>query len=151
MQRALALNPSTGNATMIQSIAADAFRNKRVKLTVYARSKEVETGAYFYFKVDGPDTELAFANTAVELIEETTDWTLYHITLDVPEAAINMDFGVVMLPGQGTLWMDDFNLEVVDKSIPSDAWVARGKLRNPVTKKNYQPNAKAMNLGFEDK
>lgn len=151
LQRALALTPSTGNVTLMQSIAADAYRNKRVRLTVYARSKEVESGAFFYFRVDGEDTVFAYKNTAVDLIRETTEWGLYNITLDVPEAAVAMDFGVVMSPGQGTIWMDDFNLEVVDNLIPSGAGAIRGQSKNPGTKKHSIPNAKAMNLGFEDR
>ena len=151
VQRALALKPSPGNAVLWQSIAPDPYRNKRVRLTVYARSKEIESEALFYFRVDGTDTVLAYARTIPYLIEETTDWTLYHITLDVPVAAINLDFGVVMTPGQGIIWVDDFNLEVVDNLIQSDAMVITGQSKNPGTRKNSISYAKAMNLGFEDR
>ena len=151
IQRPFALKPSTGNVTMMQLIAADPYRNKRVRLTFYARSEGVESGAYFSFQADGKDTILAYANTAGNMIQETNEWTMYHITLDVPEAAINMEFGVQMIPGQGTIWVDDFNLEAVDQNIPSDDWVAPRKLRMAVPKWKFQPNTKAMNLGFEDR
>ena len=151
VQCALALKPSTGNVVMWQSIAPDPYRNKRVRLTAYARSIEIESEALFYFRVDGTDTVLAYARTIPYLIEETTDWTLYHITLDVPVAAISLDFGVVMTPGQGIIWVDDFNLAVVDNLIQSDAMVIPGQSKNPGTRKNSISNAKAMNLGFEDR
>lgn len=151
IQRPLAINPSTGNVTMMQSIVADPYRNKRVRMKVYARSKEVESGAYFFFQANGPDTILTYANTGGNMIYETTEWTIYQITLDVPEATKKMEFGVRMTPGQGTVWVDDFNLEVVDQTIPSDDWVTPRKLRMTVTKWKYQPNAKAMNLGFEER
>ena len=148
--RPLALKPSTGNSVMWQSIDPGPYRNKKVKLTVYARSKEVEAGAYFYFRVDGEDSVLAFRSTGGNMIKETNEWTLYHITLDVPEAAIAIDFGVVMSPGQGTIWIDDFNLEVVGDLIPSGALAIRAQLNSTGKKKHAIPNAKAMNLGFED-
>ena len=151
IQRPLALKPSTGHVIMMQSIVADGFRNKRVRLTVFARSKEVESGAYFFFQANGTDTILTYANTGSNMIYETNEWTRYQITLDVPEAAVKMEFGVKMAPGQGTIWVDDFNLEVVDQNIPSDDWVVPRKLRMAVTKWKYQPNTKAMNLGFEDR
>lgn len=151
IQRPLALKPSTGNVGMLQSIDPGPYRNQRVKLTVYAKSKEVESGALFYFRVDGTDSILPYATTGGNMISETTDWTLYHITLDVPEAAINMEFGVQMISGQGTIWVDDFNLEVVDNSIPSDAMAIRGQSKNPGTRKLSLQNAIAMNLGFEDR
>ncbi len=151
LHRPIALKPSTGNAIMWQSINAGPYRNKKVRLTVYARSEEVEAGAFFYFRVDGEDSVLAYRNSAADLIKETTEWRSYHITLDVAGAAITMDFGVVWLPGQGTIWMDDFDLEVVDNLILSDTQVISGELKYRGTKKkNAIPNEKAMNLGFED-
>lgn len=149
--RPLALKPSTGTVVMLQSIDPGPYRNKKVKLTVYARSKDMEAGAFFYFRVDGEDSVLAYANTARNMIEETNEWTLCHITLDVTEAAIALDFGVVWSRGQGTIWMDDFNLEVVDNLILSEAQVITGQLKYRGTKKRSIPNAKAMNLGFEEK
>lgn len=137
---------------MIQSIAADPYRKKRVRLTVYLKSKEVEAG-FIFMRVDGPDSAVAFANTLNEPIEETIDWTLYHITLDVLEESRNINFGAV-LKGQGILWVDDFSLEVVDRSIPSDDKVATGLMLIKgwkVPKKNYLPNPVSMNLGFEDR
>ena len=151
MLRPLDLKPATGNAVISQSIDPGPYRNKKVKLTVYVRSKDMEAGANFYFRVDGEDSVLAVGGTAVGLVEEITEWRSYSITLNVAEAAISMNFGVVMSPGQGTIWMDDFNLEVVGNLILSEAQVISGELKYRGTKKrNAIPNEKAMNLGFED-
>lgn len=154
VQRALALKISPGSGVLMQSIASDPYRNKRVRLSVYVRSKEVELGggrgASLYFRVDGQDSVLAFFNRFCNLTEETTDWIWYHITLDVPETSVNMDFGAI-LTAQGMIWIDDWNLEVVDQNIPSDDWVAPRKMKGAVTIKNYKPNTKAINLGFEDR
>lgn len=108
--------------------------------------------------VEGADTVLKYANRNREQpIQETTDWTLFQITLDVPENTSYIGFGVWLF-GQGTLWLDDFSLEEVDNSILSDDWVSKGywnslTLRS-VSSRNKQnffhPNATALNLGFEE-
>ena len=154
VQRALSLKPSTGSGVLFQSIAADPYRNKRVRLSVYVRSNDVESregpGPFLYFGVYGTDSVLTYANTMAKMIEETTDWTLYHITLDVPETSVSMEFGMILL-GQGMVWVDDYKLEAVELSIPSDDWIYKQKSPKPVKKMNYRPNAIATNLGFDDK
>jgi hypothetical protein len=47
----------------------------------------------------------------------TRDWRRYEIVLDVPPAAADVAFGA-HLSGPGTIWVDDFQLEVVDPSVP---------------------------------
>lgn len=143
-------NPVYGAGSIIQSIAADPYRNKRVRLTVFIKSKEVE-GAYVYMSVDGLDTSVAYANTYSKLIEETIDWTMFNITLDVPEESRNIRIGATLL-GQGTIWLDDCKLEIVDKSVPSDDIVSTGRIKSgtKIRKVNYLPNATAINLDFED-
>lgn len=143
-------NPVYGAGSILQYIRADPYRNKRVRLTVYIKSKEVER-AYLYMRVDGPDTSVAFANTWAKLIEETIDWTMFNITLDVPEESRNIRIGATLL-GQGTIWLDDCKLEIVDKSIPSDDFIVTGRVKSGTKngKVNYLTNATAMNLDFED-
>lgn len=138
------------SASMAQGIAADPYRNKRVRLTVYVKSNEVGY-AFLYMRVDGPDTSVSFANTFGQPVLETTEWTQYHITLDVPEESSSISFGAV-LNGQGILWVDDYNLEVVDRSVPSDDFFSKGRLNSGKKdpKRTYHPNLTAINLGFED-
>ena len=154
MQRAFALKQLPGSGVLMQSIAADPYRNKRVRLSVYVRTKDVEliegVGVALYFRVDGTDSNLAYAYRNCILIGENTDWTLNHITLDVPETSVLMDFGV-NLKAQGIIWVDDCNLEVVDQTIPSDDLMVSRKMKALFTKKSYKPNTKAVNLGFEDR
>jgi hypothetical protein len=147
--------PIFARYTMFQSISADAYLNKRIRLTAYLKSGEVYfAGIYMNVigVVEGADTVLKYANRNREQpIQETTDWTLFQITLDVPENSRSIGFGVWLF-GQGTLWLDDFTLEEVDNSIPSDDWVIKGywNRERSYIKKNFLPNATAMNLGFEE-
>lgn len=142
--------PSYGTGTIMQTIAADAYRNKRVRLTVYIKSKEVES-ALLHMRVDGPDTTVAFGNTMANIITDTRDWTLYQITLDVPEESRNIIISAALI-GQGIFWMDDCKLEIVDRSIPSDDLIASGAVKSSawLLRMKYQPNPSAINFNFED-
>ena len=145
-------NPSYGAGSLLQFIDANPYRNKRVRFTMYIKSKEVES-AYLWMRVDGPDTSVAFANTWAKLIIESIDWTAYQITLDVPVESVSIFFGA-MLMEDGTLWLDDFRLDIVDESVPSDDVLAKrpvGEAKQKIQKRDYLPNAEAMNLDFENK
>ncbi len=137
-----------GSSGLRQAIAAEPYRNKNVRLTVHVKSKEVAR-AVLHFNVVGTDSLLTFANFFIEPTEENMDWTLSRITLDVPEESQYMLFGVGLY-GWGTIWLDDFKLDIVDKSVPSDDMIISGKLvtRSPAEK--IPLNAAAMNLGFEE-
>ncbi len=138
---------SYGNGFIFQEFAAGIYRNKRVRFTIYIKSNEVEIGV-LWFKAEGPENVLNFGNNHNNLIEGTNDWTMYRITLDIPEETFNVQFGI-MLIGQGKLWVDDCNLEIVNDSIPSDNVVSNeSKVKYP--KKTFPPVPIAMNLGFED-
>ena len=144
-------SPSDGTWFIYQSIAADIYRNKRVRFSVYVKSKEAEY-VNLWFKAEGSEYVLAFANnfTLNTPIEGTTDWTMYHITLDIPQESIMVQFGV-MLCGQGKLWADDCKLEIVDNSVPSDDVVVKGLAPNVKLPKKTNPSYPiATNLGFED-
>jgi hypothetical protein len=135
----------------MQTIDADIYRNQKVRLSVYVRTKEVER-VNLYFNVVGTETLLAFANIIIEPAEEIMDWTLNRITLDVKEESVFFSLGVVLY-GWGTLWLDDFNLEIVDKSVPSDDMIISRKVsqvRKALEKRNFSFNKVAMNFGFED-
>lgn len=137
-----------GSGTMLQSILADEYRGKRIKMSAYAKSDAVMR-AGFYLRVDGPETALTFANTLKNSIEETTSWQLYQLILDVPEEARNIDFGA-MLMQEGTLWVDDYKIEVIPKTGTTDNMTSEESKTRKLPVRNYKPNPKPVNLGFED-
>ena len=61
---------------------------------------------------DGAST-LSFDNMDSRRVRNTTDWTQYEIVLDVPPEATHVRFGF-LLAGDGVLWSDDLNLDVIN-------------------------------------
>jgi len=109
-----------GFGTIMQSFNPSNYLGKRVRLTGYIKSKDVENWAGMWFRVDGPEEgkSLAFDNMQQRPIKGTTKWKKYEIVLDVPENSTSMAFGVLQA-GPGEVWLDDLEFEVVDKSIPT--------------------------------
>ncbi len=108
-----------GFGTLAQSVYADGYRGKRIKLTAFIKSISVDDWAGLWMRVDGEDGEmLGFDNMQNRPIKGDTDWTQYHVVLDVPEKSTTIGFGV-LLSGVGSLWLDDFELNVVDQDVES--------------------------------
>jgi hypothetical protein len=107
-------------ATFTQGLAPEAWRGKRVRLSGWLRSENVNTGwGGLWMRVDGPRSQtLAFDNMYRRGVHGTTEWRAYAVVLDVPDAATGIAFGA-LLSGDGTLWVDDLTFEVVGKDIPT--------------------------------
>ena len=105
-----------------------------------------------FMSVQSLDSTIAYGNSLNEFIDGNADWTLCHVTLDIPVNSSNIDFGVA-LTGQGIVWVDDFRLEIVDKSVPSDDRISKGltaKQKHPESYKTGPLNPTPTNLDFED-
>jgi hypothetical protein len=127
--------------TMMQQISAEIYLNKRLRMTGYMRSKDVERNAGFWLRVDEASSgdPVAFDNMSDRAVKGTTEWTRYEIVLDVPSGASNIAFGA-LLAGNGQIWFDDIQFETVDNSIP-----VTGTFKKKI--KNSEP----VNLDFENK
>ena len=112
------------------------YRGKRVRLSAWLKTAAVTRHAGLWFRVDGPDQDpqhaLAFDAMANHPTWGTTDWHRCDLVFDVPPEAADVAFGV-HLSGPGTIWADDFKIEVVDRSVP---------ITRP-------PSASPRNLDFE--
>lgn len=106
-----------GSAMLAQSIRADAYRGKRVRLSGFLKTIDVNEGtAVLFMRVDGEgvvQTSDFMQNRPVML---TTDWKRQEIVLDVPNDAIGITYGF-MLGGSGQAWLDDVAIDVVDQSV----------------------------------
>jgi hypothetical protein len=106
-----------GSAMLAQSIRADAYRGKRVRLSGYLKTIGVNEGtAVLFMRVDGDgvvQTSDFMQNRPLML---TTDWTRSEIVLDVPRNAIGITYGF-MLGGTGQAWLDDVAMEVVGDDV----------------------------------
>jgi hypothetical protein len=100
-----------------QTIKADRFRGKRVRLTAFVRLDNVESfgrgasGVYLLLKSDGGGSR-SFDDMRDRPLRGTKPWTEVNVEIDVPSAAAIIELGAG-LTGSGTLWVDAFKLEVV--------------------------------------
>jgi hypothetical protein len=114
---------SKGFATLMQSFRADLYRGKRVRLSAYVKSVDIQRWAGLWMRVDGQPqgssrpVSLSFDNMGNRPIKGTTEWARYEIVLNVPVEAVAIFFGA-LLEGHGTLWSDNFEFGVVDASVP---------------------------------
>ncbi|HEX8656490.1 MAG TPA: S41 family peptidase [Hymenobacter sp.] len=93
------------------------FQGKTVKVTGYLKTENVLNGfAGLWLRVDGEDKMLAFDNMKQQNVHGTTDWQLYTIALPLGDEAQNIVLGGV-LPGSGTMWLDELTLTVDDKPL----------------------------------
>jgi len=127
-----------GFGTLMQNCLPDKYKGKRIKMSGYLKSSNVDGWAGFWLRIDGKDrsNSLGFDNMYDRKITGTTEWKNYEIILDVPEEAVNIAYGA-LLGGTGTIWFDGLKFDVVESTI------------NPTGKKLAVPKA-PENLNFED-
>lgn len=111
---------SSGFGTLMQNVSPESYAGSRVRLSALMRTKDASRGQ-MWLRIDGADQKiLGFDNMDSRPVSGTTDWRMYEIVLDVPAAAKNIAFGFFLV-GTGTVWADDFALEVVDRTVPLTA------------------------------
>ena len=121
---------SKGFGTMMQSFEPDDYRGKRLRMSAWVKAQEVTNWAGLWMRVDGKNhAMLAFDNMQTRAITGTRNWSRYEVVLDVPPAAISISMGI-LLAGEGTVWINDVRLDVVDKSVPVTG-IAQGQNRKP--------------------
>ena len=137
-------NRIKGFGTLMQNCAPGRFAGKRVRLTGMLRSKDVESYAGLWLRVDGAEAQnpLSFDNMYDRPVKGTTEWKSYAIVLDVPHHATNVAYGV-LLHGTGQVWFDALTFEIVDDTVPTTGMSAE-PVKMPAT-----PQA-PENLSFED-
>jgi len=125
-----------GFGTIMQSFIPEEYFDKRVKLTAYIKTENVDGWVGLWMRVDGPKKEgdkyresLAFDNMNDRKIKGTTAWQKYEIVLDVDKEAVNLAYGV-LLSGTGEAWLDDLTFEVVEKNKETTA-ITKKKLKAP--------------------
>lgn len=105
--------------TMMQQFQAGKWKKKRLKISCFMQTKNVEGMAGLWMRIDSKEGDtLQFDNMSNRPITGTTGWNYYSVVLDVPEAAGGIYFGAMLL-GNGEVWVDEFKLEEVDEKVPS--------------------------------
>jgi hypothetical protein len=107
-----------GFATLMQTFKANNYKNQRIKLTAYIKSKLVSEGAALWMRVnDIVGRPLTFDDMRNRTIIGTSDWVQVNIVLDVPSLGDEISFGV-LLRGKGQVWIDNIKLTTVGKEVP---------------------------------
>jgi len=117
-----ATTESRGFISLSRWFKADLYRRKRVRLSAYLKSVDVNDWAGLWMRIEG---ERASEFTPVPILDSmhsrpikgTTEWTRYELVLEVPERANRIFFGF-LFSGLGTVWGDSFEFGVVDARAP---------------------------------
>ena len=131
-----------GFGTLMQCFATQKYLGKRMRMSLWIKTENVEGWASAWLRVDGEGRGkmLAFDNMCNRRINGTTDWKKYEIVLDVPSSSTNVCFGT-MLSGLGKIWMDDIAFDEVKDDVPVTDCPCMTK------EKRSEPR----NLNFEEK
>jgi len=114
--------PGAGFGTVAQSIAADAYRGRQIKLSSSVRAEVAGLGnqGQMWLRVNRPSGQGGFSNYMNDRPIYLREWQRYEIEGEVAEDATQISFGC-LLSGQGRLWVDDFELVAADDD---DGWQA---------------------------
>jgi hypothetical protein len=116
-----------GYGRLVQSFSADNYKGKRLKLSGFLKTNNVDEWAGLLMKIESktvnPYTRregrkvITSDNMYNRFIHGTTDFTKYEIVLDVPDSAAYIEFGA-RLTGAGQIWFDRLKFEVVGNDVP---------------------------------
>lgn len=105
-------------AFLMQTIKADNHRGKRLSMSAYVKSEDVEYSS-IWMRLDGENMKVLGLDAMDNRpIKGTTDWQKYEIVLDIPSETQQIVFGI-NLKGIGQVWIDDIKFEDVGLSIPT--------------------------------
>lgn len=109
-----------GSFRLVQSVRADAYRGKRVRLSAWVRPRNVgaAVSSGIWMRVDGPGITLGLDEMSRRVIAGFGAWREVSVVLDVPERAVGISFGAVF-QATNTLLVDDMRFEVVSNDVAS--------------------------------
>ncbi len=104
--RSSAPEPS-GFSTVMHEISAENYRGGPVTVTAIITGRKITGWAGLWLRIDGPNQKpLGFDNMQDRPIVGTREAATYTVTLDVPETAQSLAYGV-LLEGPGTVWFSE--------------------------------------------
>jgi hypothetical protein len=106
-----------GFGTLMQSIKAEQYLGRKVRLSGLVKSEGVLGWAGLWMRVDKEKSPVAFDNMENRAIKGTTGWQRYDVVLGVPKDATAISFGI-LLAGSGVVWLNDTKFDVVGADVP---------------------------------
>lgn len=126
-----------GHGALMQETAADSYRGKRIRLSAYIKTEEVERQAGLWLRINQSQIQtLSFADMNNRPIQGTTAWQKYDLVLDVPNEATSIGFAFFLM-GRGLGWVDDVQLEIVDQDVATTETTEAPPLTQP-TNLNFE-------------
>jgi hypothetical protein len=118
-------------AALVQAISAQRYLGQRVRFRAKIKTRNVSNWAGLWMQVQATQRpNAAFYNSSDQPIKGSTNWQLRSVTLDVPQDAVSIAFGVIN-SGNGQVWIDELSFEVVGKDVPVDVMPAAGLPEQP--------------------
>jgi len=112
----------------MQSIAANAYANQRVRLNGWVKTEDAnDGGGHLWVRIDGKEIDkdgrekpkmLGFDNMDGRAPKGTTDWQDYSIVLDVPADATRVNYGF-FVSGKGKMWVNGVTITPVGTDVPT--------------------------------
>jgi hypothetical protein len=137
---------------ILQIVDAQSFRGQRIKYSGFLRTQGLDPDnpalAAIWLRADDESgSVVAFQNTQRRLVSANTVWSEVTIIIDIPVTASTMHYGAY-LAGNGSVWIDDFNIESVDLTHSVTAPPFNGQIINrlPYPRKVLES---PTNLNFE--
>ncbi|MBO0790611.1 MAG: bifunctional nuclease family protein [Ktedonobacteraceae bacterium] len=93
-----------GQGILEQSILADHYRGKQVRLSAYVSTHDVELQAGLFLRAE---------DHIEQTVSGTAGWTGYELTVQVPDRWSTLHFGI-SLHGQGQVWLKNVQLEAIE-------------------------------------
>jgi hypothetical protein len=143
-----------GFSTLMQSCFKKDFINKRVKMTGYIKTQNVNS-ASMWARVDDYVNKVTadFDNMYDRPLSGTNEWTKCEIIFDVTSRC-SVLYGFI-LSGTGKIWVDNVTFEIVDNSVnktaqPMDTPLPEGYQQQIENLPQELPEKPPVNLDFED-
>jgi len=149
--------PGSGQSgTLMQTASAQGFEGKAVSFRAWLRSRDVAGIAGLWLRVeDANGGVVAFRNCyssrkpgenrSAFYISGTTEWSAAELTIDVPDSAAYLFYGVQLI-GSGKVWIDSVSLDVRGPATDSAASMVP-VIYNPVPDRSRLKGP--SNLDFE--
>lgn len=126
-------------AAIYQSVSAENYLGKRVRLTGYMQVEETEGEAGVFLIIDGEDiSKIGFEGLVERGATADAAWRSYEVVLDVRETSQRIRFGGA-LQGNGLARFDEFSLEIVSDQIPVSTEPVRKKIPSSPVNLVFEP------------
>ena len=143
-----------------QSVKAEAYRGKRVRLTAWVKPDQAEQGGAPWLRVDFQNADYVLDGmlelTKASSARAVNGWVKCELVAQIPDDALGISFGLRMI-GKGEIWADDLAFDVVPATVRTNT-IERRKYRSPDRDaaiqrlKEQYANApeRPVNLGYEN-